>query len=92
MFDEVTTSPKCTRSVSQGQQSSEVEGLCFARYLIYVWMPVLVVLGLGYRAVDSGEEGGLGEVHQSRVQTKRLSNNCLDSPSDISEKQTNMSD
>lgn len=32
-------------------------------YLIYVWVPVLVVLGLGCRAVDSGEEGGLGEVH-----------------------------
>lgn len=60
------------------------------RYLVYVWVPVLVVLGLGRGAVDSGEEGGLGEVHQSRVQTKRLSNNCLDSPTYLSngEKQT----
>lgn len=53
-------------------------------YLINVWVPVLVVLGLGCCAVDSGEEGGLGEVHLSWVQAKRLSNNCLDSPTYIS--------
>lgn len=59
-------------------------------YLINVRVPVLVVLGLGCRAVDPGEEGGLGEVHQSWVQTKRLSDNFLDSPTHIStgDKQT----
>lgn len=47
-------------------------------YLIYVRVPVLVVLGLGGRAVDPGEEGGLGEVHVSLLQTKHLRNDCLD--------------
>lgn len=32
-------------------------------YLIYVRVPVFVVLSLGRRAVDPGEEGWLGEVH-----------------------------
>lgn len=56
----------------------------FGKYLIYVGVPVLVMLGLGCCAVDSGEEGGLCEVHHSWVQTKRLSNNRLDSSAYIS--------
>lgn len=54
-------------------------------YLIYVWVPVLVVLGLCQRAVDPGEEGGLGEVQQGPVQTKRLSDSGLDSLTYVSD-------
>lgn len=64
-------------------------------YLIYVGVPVLVVLGLRYRAVDSGEEGGLGEVQQRRVQVERLGNHRLDSLAYISngdEQQTDESE
>lgn len=56
----------------------------FVYYLIYVWVPVFIVLGLGCCAVDSGEEGGLGEVYHGWIQIKRLGNNCLDSLTDIS--------
>lgn len=52
-------------------------------YLIDMRVPVLVVLGLGLCAVDPGEKGGFGEVHQSRVQTKRLGYNVLDSPANL---------
>lgn len=78
---------KCTRRVlfTHHVYGSRCHSSVYVCYLIYVWVPVLVVLGLGSCAVDSGEEGGLGEVHQSRVQTKRLSNNCLDSPTHISD-------
>lgn len=57
---------------------------CSAPYFIYMWVPVLIMLCLRCCAVDSGEEGGLGEVHQFQVQVKRVSNNCLDSPTDSS--------
>lgn len=49
-------------------------------HLINVWVPVLVMLSFGRRAVDSGEKRGLSEVHQGRVQTKGFSNHLLDSP------------
>lgn len=48
-------------------------------YLIYVRVPVLVVLGLCFRAVDSGEERGLGEVHLIQVQIECLGDSCLNS-------------
>lgn len=46
------------------------------------------MLGPGRCAVDPGEEGGLGEVHQGRVQVKRLSDDFLDSPAHISNRET----
>lgn len=42
------------------------------------------MLRLGRGAVDSGEEGGLGEVHQGSVQGKRLGNDGLDPAPHIS--------
>lgn len=68
LFDDVNITP-CTpqhtssvlpNNFSQGRSG---RSSVFVPYLIYMWVPVLVVLGLGCRAVDSGEEGGLGEVH-----------------------------
>lgn len=54
-------------------------------YLIDMRVPVLVVLGLGLCAVDPGEKGWFGEVHQSRVQTKRLGYNVLDFPANLTD-------
>lgn len=64
--------------------AKQSRGSVFVRYLIDVRVPVLVMLRLGCGAVDSGEEGGLGEVHQGSVQAKRLGNDGLDPAPHIS--------
>ena len=59
-----------------------------ARHLVDVRVPVLVVLRLGDRAVDPGEEGGLGEEHERRVQTERLRHHCLDAGAHVAAQNT----
>lgn len=61
-------------------------------HLVNVGVPVLVVLGSGRCAVDSGEEGGFGQVHERWVQTKRLCYGRLDPPADGSKQVKNKND
>lgn len=46
-------------------------------HLVNMWMPVLIMSGLGTSAVDAREESGLGEVQLTGVQPKCFSNHPL---------------
>lgn len=52
-------------------------------YLVYMWVPVFIMSGLGTGAVDAGEEGGLGEVQLTGVQPKCFSNHLLNAAAHV---------
>lgn len=52
-------------------------------HLVDMWVPVFIMSGLSMGAVDAGEEGGLGEVQFTGVQTKCFRNHLLNAATHI---------